>query len=97
MLMPGQPGCVPCRQELQRKKEVQAFANFAAKNDVVILYICCDKDGSKWKQYIKANNLVGYHFLVNEAVTKDFHTTLSRTTTVKSDEKKLLHAPSHYY
>jgi thiol-disulfide isomerase/thioredoxin len=88
--------CGPCRQELQRKKEVQAFASFAAKNDIAILYICCDKDGSKWKQYIKANNLVGYHFLVNKAVNDEFHTTLGQVQRRKGGVmKKSFYMPRH--
>jgi thiol-disulfide isomerase/thioredoxin len=87
--------CVPCRQELQRKKDVRAFANFAAKNDIVILYICCDKDGSKWKQYIKANNLVGYHFLLNNAVHEDFHTTLSQVQMRGRVLKRSFYMPRH--
>ncbi len=87
--------CVPCRQELQRKKDVQAFASFAAKNDVVILYICWDKDGSKWKQYIKANNLSGYHFLINKAVHDDFHTTLSQVQMRSKVLKRSFYMPRH--
>lgn len=87
--------CAPCRQELQRKKDVQAFANFAAKNDIVILYICCDKDGSKWKQYIKANNLAGYHFLINSAVHTDFHTTPSQVQLRSKAMKRSFYMPRH--
>ncbi|MBC7399336.1 MAG: TlpA family protein disulfide reductase [Mucilaginibacter sp.] len=87
--------CVPCRQELQRKKDVQAFANFAAKNDIVILYICCDYNGSKWKQYIKANNLAGYHFLINKAVHDDFHTTLSQVQMRSKVMKRSFYMPRH--
>lgn len=87
--------CAPCRQELQRKKDVRAFAKFAAKNDIVILYICCDKDGSKWKQYIKANNLTGYHFLENNAVHTDFHTTLSQVQMRSKSLKRSFYMPRH--
>lgn len=66
--------CGPCLQEFQKKKDVQAFAAFAAKNDIVILYICCDEDGSKWKSFIADNKLYGYHFLVNQQVYDDLHT-----------------------
>jgi thiol-disulfide isomerase/thioredoxin len=69
------PWCTPCRQELQDKKAMQRFAAYAAKNDIVILYIAGDKDRSKWMSYIINNNLVGYHFLMNKAVYVDFHTT----------------------
>lgn len=87
--------CMPCRQELQRKKDVQAFANFAAKNNIVILYVCCDKDGSKWKKYIKANNLAGYHFLINNAVHNDFHTTLSQVQLRSRVMKRSFYMPRH--
>jgi thiol-disulfide isomerase/thioredoxin len=87
--------CVPCRQELQRKKDVQAFAKFAAKNDIVILYICCDYNNSKWKQYIKANNLSGYHFLINKAVHDDFHTILSQVQMRSKVMKRSFYMPRH--
>jgi thiol-disulfide isomerase/thioredoxin len=60
--------CGPCRQELRMKAQVKQFAGFAAKNDIVILYICDDRDGKSWKSFIKENNLAGYHILVNKYI-----------------------------
>lgn len=88
--------CGPCRRELRQAKQVRAFSNFAARNDVVILYICCDKDGSKWKQFIKNNNLTGYHFLVNPAVDNDLHTTYGEVQRRESGLKKSFYIPRHF-
>lgn len=87
--------CSPCRQELQKTKQVKDFASFAVKNDIVVLYICCDNNGNKWKQYIAAHNLTGYHFLLNKATQDDFHTTLSQVQNRSGVMKRSLYLPRH--
>jgi hypothetical protein len=76
-------------------RDVKAFSDFASKNDVVILYICCDKDGKSWKGFINKNQLAGYHILVNSHMEKDFHTTLSQVQMRNGAMKRSLYLPRH--
>jgi thiol-disulfide isomerase/thioredoxin len=69
--------CAPCRKELEMKKYINEFRDYAQKNHIIILYICCDKQGNIWKQFVNANKLVGYHMLVNKYIDQDFHTIFS--------------------
>ena len=87
--------CSPCRQELRNAKSVKGFEQFASKNDVVILYICCDKTGGQWKQFINANELAGYHILANNKLDKDFHTTFSSVQKRKGMLKRSFYIPRH--
>jgi len=87
--------CSPCRHELQVKKDIEGFKDFASKNDIVILYICCDKDGKGWEQFITANKLAGYHILVNAHLDKDFHTTFSTVQNRKGVMKRSFYIPRH--
>ena len=87
--------CNPCRHELQKKEDTQAFADFALKNDIVILYICCDKNGSSWRSFIADNGLVGYHILVNPHLNKDFHTTFSSVENRAGVMKRSFYIPRH--
>jgi len=68
---------MPCRKELELKKDVKAFADFAEKNNIVVLYICFDKNGNSWKEYMDANELTGSHIPVNKHIDEAFHTTFS--------------------
>jgi len=87
--------CSPCRYELQKKEDMQAFASFALKNDIVILYICCDKNGNSWKSFIANNNLLGYHILVNPYINKDFHTIFSSVQNRAGAMKRSFYIPRH--
>ncbi len=87
--------CSPCRHELQVRKDIEDFRDFASKNDIVILYICCDKDGKGWKPFITANKLAGYHILVNTHLDKDFHTTFSTVQKRNGVMKRSFYIPRH--
>jgi thiol-disulfide isomerase/thioredoxin len=87
--------CSPCRHELQKKKDIKAFADFALKNNIVILYICCDKNENSYKAFIANNNLIGYHILVNSYIDKDFHTTFSSVQNRKGVMKRSFYLPRH--
>lgn len=88
--------CHPCRMDLQSKKDVKPFAAFAAKNDIVVLYICGDKNGKAWKGFITANQLVGYHILMNKHVDVDMHTTFGVYQPREGGKmKKSLYLPRH--
>lgn len=87
--------CSPCRHELQVVKNVKDFENFAAKNNIIILYICCDKNGENWKPFISANKLFGYHILVNSNLNKDFHTTFSLVQKRQGKMKRSFYLPRH--
>jgi thiol-disulfide isomerase/thioredoxin len=65
--------CHPCRLELQKTKDIKTFSDFALKNDIVILYICCDNNGKSWKGFIKNYKLAGYHVLDNDSLNTDLH------------------------
>ena len=87
--------CHPCRLELQRKKEVMDFKAFASKNDIILLYICDDKNGKSWKQFIGTNNLSGYHILVNDSLNIDMHSKFSYSQTKPVRLKKGFYIPRH--
>jgi thiol-disulfide isomerase/thioredoxin len=87
--------CGPCRHELQKKKDIKAFADFALKNSIVILYICCDKNENSYKSFIANNNLMGYHILVNAYINKDFHTTFSSVQNRNGVMKRSFYLPWH--
>jgi len=87
--------CSPCTHELQMRKDTKAFKDFASKNDIVILYICCDKNSKEWKSFITANKLTGYHILVNPYLDKDFHTTFSTVQNRKGVMKRSFYIPRH--
>lgn len=87
--------CSPCRQELQKVREIKAFADFAKKNDIVILYICADHNAKGWKQFITSNNLAGYHYLAGQALNNDFHTTYSSVQLRRGVMKRSFYLPRH--
>lgn len=87
--------CSPCRKELRNVKLVKGFEQLASKNDIVILYICCDKTGGQWKQFINANELAGYHMLMNNKLDKDFHTTFSSVQKRMGMLKRSFYIPRH--
>lgn len=87
--------CSPCRQELRKAKEIKAFADFAKKNDIVILYICADRNFKGWKQFITSNNLAGYHCLAGQALNNDFHTIFSSVQLRSGVMKRSFYIPRH--
>lgn len=87
--------CVPCRKELQLKKELKSFEEFTLKNNIIVLYICADKNGNSWKQFISANNLTGYHILVNRSINETLHTTFSTIQRRNGMMKKSFYIPRH--
>lgn len=88
--------CGPCRQELQQPKDIKTFQAFAEKNDIVILYICADDSGSKWRSFITKNNLAGYHVLTNSHIKNDFHTTFSQVQNRNGIMKRSFYIPRHF-
>jgi len=87
--------CNPGRRELRINKAVHGFKRFADQNNIVLLYICFDKNGSSWKEFIAANKLSGYHLLVNSHIDKDFHTTFSSVQTRNGKLKRSFYIPRH--
>lgn len=87
--------CVPCRKELELKKEVRNFEAFALKNNVIVLYICDDKDGSNWKQFISDHHLIGYHILANRLINETLHTTFSTIQKRNGIMKRSFYIPRH--
>ena len=65
--------CGPCRHELEQQFDINDFAQYAAKNNVIVLYICCDKNSNSWQQYISDHSLKGYHILINKGLNHDLH------------------------
>lgn len=88
--------CSPCKQELQDSKDVKGFEDFAKKNDIIILYICCDKNGNSWKPFITANKLSGYITLVNPHIKQDLHTTFSMVQRRQGKMKRSFYLPRHF-
>ncbi len=61
--------CTPCIYEFKHKDRL---AKFLKENNIEIVYVSLDNEGSveNWKKFIKNYKLYGYHFLTNKA-TKD--------------------------
>lgn len=87
--------CGPCRHELQDAKTIKTFAAFAKKNDLVILYICCDDNPKGQKQFANANKLVGYHIIAGKAIINQFHTTFSSVQNRRGIMKRSFYMPRH--
>lgn len=87
--------CGPCKKELRNAKQLKDFQAYAKRNDIVILYICCDKTGDQWRSFISANHLSGYHILVNEHLNNDFHTTFSSVQKRRGVMKRSFYLPRH--
>jgi thiol-disulfide isomerase/thioredoxin len=89
--------CAPCRKELQKKNDIKSFAEFAQSNNVIVLYICCDKGGNSWKQFAKINQLSGYHLLASQSINKTFHTRFSVPKGIhgKRHQQKAFFLPRH--
>lgn len=87
--------CGPCRHELQQAKDIRAFADFAKKNNIVILYICDDNNVKAWKSFITANHLAGYHAIAGKSMIDDFHTTFSSVQNRGGVMKKSFYIPRH--
>ena len=70
--------CGPCVAEFAHKDELH---DFAAKNDIDLLYISMDqdKDDHKWKTFIERRKLSGMHMRVNKALYKDIQKKFSQT------------------
>ncbi|WP_121809210.1 TlpA family protein disulfide reductase [Mucilaginibacter kameinonensis] len=87
--------CGPCKQELRMAKDIKGFRQFAAKNNIVILYICMDDNNKLWKNFISFNKLEGYHILKNPQIYKDFHTTFSSVQMRQGKLKRSFYIPRH--
>ena len=87
--------CIPCRKELQSKKAVRGFEEYASKNNIVLLYIGGDKTKNHWGNFITKNNLVGYHILINQSINNTFHTTFSTVQNRKGIMKRSFYIPRH--
>lgn len=87
--------CGPCKQELRQTKDIRAFADFAQKNNIIILYICADNNTKAWKQFITTNNLAGYHITAGQAMVNDFHTTFSSVQKRSGVMKRSFYIPRH--
>jgi thiol-disulfide isomerase/thioredoxin len=87
--------CHPCRLELQKKKDVTDFTDFASKNEIILLYICADKNAKSWKQFIRTNDLSGYHILINDSLNNDMHRRFPYSQTKPVRLKKGFYIPRH--
>ena len=63
--------CAPCRQELRDRNAIGKVEAFALKHNIVILYVCGDKNDNNWKSFISQNKLGGYHVRLNPALRDD--------------------------
>lgn len=61
--------CVPCVNEFKHKEKLSEFLK---ENDIAMLYVSLDDEGSveSWKKFIKDYKLYGFHFLTNKATKK---------------------------
>jgi thiol-disulfide isomerase/thioredoxin len=87
--------CQPCQQELRDKKAIKAFDIFGSKHNIVVLYICADKDESKWKAVINQNKLTGYHIWLNPALRQDIFGRFSFYENRAGVIKKGFYIPRH--
>ena len=87
--------CGPCKRELLQTNDVRDFGDFAMKNNVIILYICCDKSNQSWKAFISQHKLCGYHILENVDLNSDLHTKFSYVQTGYITLKKGFYIPRH--
>ena len=87
--------CSPCRQELRDVKAIKKFEDFAVKNDIVILYVCVDDGGRKWKSFINENHVNGYHLLTNLKLDTDTKSKFSFYENRRGKLKKGFYIPRH--
>lgn len=65
--------CKPCIQSFAHVKSIQEYA---AENDIQLLYIALDDSErmtQRWKDLVLAHNLTGHHVITSPAVAKDVH------------------------
>jgi len=62
--------CKPCREEFAYKEQLDSLLKL---HDIVPVYLSLDIPLFKkqWIQFIYNNKLTGYHFLINETLTRD--------------------------
>ena len=87
--------CHPCRAELVKRNDIKAFGDFAMKHNVVLLYICCDRNTKSWKSFISQNQLAGYHAFDNDELNKDLHERFSYAQTGRINLKKGFYIPRY--
>jgi len=78
--------CVPCRNELEKKKDTKAFADFAQKNNIVILYISDDRNEKDWKNYLSMNPLIGYHALTGSYLKSEIRSRFGVPKSIRHPE-----------
>lgn len=63
--------CGPCREQFRYNNRLKPFLK---ENVIEMVYIAYEYEPSreKWKNFIKAFNLTGYHFISNDAFKSDF-------------------------
>ncbi|PKQ61167.1 hypothetical protein BZG01_19920 [Labilibaculum manganireducens] len=68
--------CAPCVAEFKHKELLTIFLK---ENDIEMLYVSLDNEGSKenWKDFIKNYKLYGYHFLTNKSMKDVLNTQFS--------------------
>lgn len=70
--------CQPC---IKSFAHVKPLRDFAAENDIQLLYIALDDSETRvrrWKELVCANNLIGHHVITNPGVAKDVHNVFKR-------------------
>jgi len=87
--------CPPCVKELRQETKRKAFENFAAKNGIIVLYICGDRDEANWKPFIEENDIIGYHIMMNNHVAQDMQTTFALLRRRNRQLKRTLYIPRH--
>src|SRR5579863_3464621 len=87
--------CQPCRQELRDKKAIKTFDEYASKHNILVLYICSDKDESRWKALINQNKLAGYHIRLDTDLRKDLFARFSFYEMRAGVLKKGFYIPRH--
>lgn len=78
--------CVPCRRELEKKRDIKAFADFAQKHNIVILYISDDRNEKDWESYLSKNLLIGYHVLTGSYLKSEIRSRFGVPKSIRHPE-----------
>ncbi len=76
--------CGPCRKSFEHVKPLQEYA---AENDIQLLYISVDEQegiGDKWKKMVTYYDLKGHHVMINSDVKQEVYSTFGNSDRILS-------------
>lgn len=88
--------CGPCRKSFEHVKPI---LDYAAANDIQLLYLSVDEEPGiekHWKKIAQYYNLKGHHVLINPAIKQEVYTTFGRNGIISIPRYAIVDRNGHF-